>query len=78
MAEPERQGCEQGRASPPKPPIGIGSLVCAYALAVVFPIFGFVAGIHLWVSKKQFQHGVACITISCAVMFLELLLVCHL
>lgn len=75
MNESEKQGNEQERAPQPKPSTGIGTLICAYALSVIFPLLGLASGIYLWVSKKQLRHGVACISISCVVMFVEFLLV---
>ena len=48
----------------PKPTIGTGSIVAAYLLSVVMPLFGFIAGIYLWAAKKQTGHGAACIIIS--------------
>ena len=43
--------------------VGGRTIVYSYILAIVLPLFGFIAGIYL-LCKKQAGHGVACIVIS--------------
>jgi DNA-directed RNA polymerase subunit RPC12/RpoP len=43
--------------------VAIGTIVCAYLLALIAPLFGMISGAYL-VSKKEQGHGLACMLIS--------------